>query len=183
MKKLLLISILTVAVTGTAQAELFTDVVTVNQLVLTYYDIVKDEVFNVGAYWEHNNPYPGDYNAALLAGLITDVTLTVNASDIDPLDDLVYVYFNDKNSVWHELGTIGDGDNPFPLNPTWLDDVAVYGRLYLTVQNAPPWDDWWWDTAMINTSTLEVDVVPVPGAVLLGILGLSVAGVKLRKFA
>jgi hypothetical protein len=33
----------------------------------------------------------------------------------------------------------------------------------------------------IETSTLTV--VPVPGAILLGILGLSVAGVKLRKFA
>ena len=30
---------------------------------------------------------------------------------------------------------------------------------------------------------VEVTVVPVPGAVLLGILGLSVAGIKLRKFA
>jgi len=44
-----------------------------------------------------------------------------------------------------------------------------------------------WFTAGIpltsNGGSLDVSVVPVPGAILLGILGLSVAGIKLRKFA
>ncbi len=32
-------------------------------------------------------------------------------------------------------------------------------------------------------SNVSVSLVPVPGAVLLGILGIGVAGLKLRKFA
>ena len=34
-----------------------------------------------------------------------------------------------------------------------------------------------------DTANMKYEVVPVPGAVLLGILGLGVAGMKLRKFA
>jgi len=37
--------------------------------------------------------------------------------------------------------------------------------------------------ARIDQVQLVANVVPVPGAVLLGLLGLSVAGIKLRKFA
>ncbi len=37
--------------------------------------------------------------------------------------------------------------------------------------------------ALVVTTTVSAEVVPVPGAVLLGILGLSAVGVKLRKFA
>jgi len=39
------------------------------------------------------------------------------------------------------------------------------------------------DDGGMGTDSLLVNVVPVPGAVLLGIIGLSVAGVKLRKHA
>lgn len=34
-----------------------------------------------------------------------------------------------------------------------------------------------------SSDTFHVSLVPVPGAILLGVLGLSVAGIKLRKFA
>ena len=42
-----------------------------------------------------------------------------------------------------------------------------------------------WNSAMGPNVAFDVDLepVPVPGAVLLGILGLSAAGIKLRKFA
>ena len=39
------------------------------------------------------------------------------------------------------------------------------------------------DQGLITTFDAESTVVPVPGAVLLGILGLSAAGIRLRKFA
>ncbi|MBN1806657.1 MAG: hypothetical protein JW837_15520 [Sedimentisphaerales bacterium] len=39
------------------------------------------------------------------------------------------------------------------------------------------------EEALLFQGTLEITPVPVPGAVLLGMLGLGVAGMKLRKFA
>jgi len=38
-------------------------------------------------------------------------------------------------------------------------------------------------TQYYDNFSLEINPVPVPGAILLGLLGLSVAGIKLRKFA
>jgi hypothetical protein len=40
-----------------------------------------------------------------------------------------------------------------------------------------------WGTIALDCSTLTASVVPVPGAVLLGMLGLSAAGLRLRKRA
>jgi hypothetical protein len=34
-----------------------------------------------------------------------------------------------------------------------------------------------------STGSIDAIVVPVPGAILLGLLGLGVAGIKMRKFA
>ena len=48
-------------------------------------------------------------------------------------------------------------------------------RLFFGLHNGYEW----WN----NNGDMSVTVVPVPGAVLLGMLGLSVAGMKLRKFA
>ncbi|MHC4117314.1 MAG: hypothetical protein ACYSWO_07375 [Planctomycetota bacterium] len=47
----------------------------------------------------------------------------------------------------------------------------------------PNGDDIWTDVEAAGTVTFEGTVVPVPGAVLLGMIGLSIAGVKLRKHA
>jgi hypothetical protein len=48
-------------------------------------------------------------------------------------------------------------------------------RLFFGLNNGYEWTN--------NVGALDVSVVPAPAAVLLGMLGLSVAGVKLRKFA
>jgi hypothetical protein len=48
-------------------------------------------------------------------------------------------------------------------------------RLFLGFHNGHEW----WN----NDGDMEVTVVPVPGAVILGLLGLTAAGVKLRRFA
>ncbi len=43
-----------------------------------------------------------------------------------------------------------------------------------------------WFVRRTNTATInlvETEIVPLPGAVLLGMIGLSIAGVKLRKHA
>ncbi len=47
-------------------------------------------------------------------------------------------------------------------------------RLFFGLNNGYQWAD--------NVGELSVTVIPIPGAVLLGMLGLGVAGMKLRKF-
>ena len=133
------------------------------------------------AYWDHVNPFNavGDYDAALGAGEITGVTLTVNASGIvaGGETNTVGIRFQDKNDFWHDLGLLNDGDTTFNLDPFWLDGVTVRAKL---VYNCSSWFDLW-DSARINCSDLTVRAVPVPGAALLGALGLSAAGIKLRR--
>ncbi len=74
-----------------------------------------------------------------------------------------------------------DGD---PYNETNQADIDALRDLVLQYQTfalgqVRLMDDGSWGDPI----SLSVAKVPVPGAVLLGILGLSVAGVKLRKFA
>ena len=77
--------------------------------------------------------------------------------------------------------------------------LETYSGPWSTFVFTPPDDDQYYLNLVIDTSTgpepkfdvlypswgefSDVSVVPVPGAVLLGMLGLSVAGIKLRKFA
>jgi hypothetical protein len=60
------------------------------------------------------------------------------------------------------------------LNPK-DDNAIVFGNAKLVSIGAPPSG---WDPGYIDAS-----VAPVPGAVLLGLLGLSAAGIRLRRFA
>ena len=172
MKKVMLVSILMGCLAGVAQAQVdlcvcYTDHVYVNQCLW---------VLDTSACWYHDNPYPGDYEAALANDLICDVTLKVKTSDIGS-GDVVKLKFWDAQGNSHELGFLGNGDNEFPLDPAWLDSVQVKATLCID-----SWRDWC-DTAKIVCSDLTVCAVPLPGAVLLGLLGLSAAGLKLRRRA
>jgi hypothetical protein len=177
MKKIVFASILMSCLAGIAQADLsecvcYTNHVSVNECLLVYLLHPEDS-----ACWLHSNPYPGDYEEALEDDLICKVTLTVNACDIEPCDDKVGVKLEDKDGHWRELGYLNNGDTVFCLDPEWLDTVKVKATLYYTGSICD-----WWDDAKIICSDLTVCAVPVPGAVLLGMLGLSAAGLKLRKW-
>jgi len=63
-----------------------------------------------------------------------------------------------------------------PLQP-WIGSMT-----HITVPAAPWFGGGSW-AQQYTGGNVSATVVPVPGAVLLGILGLSVAGLKLRKFA
>jgi hypothetical protein len=73
---------------------------------------------------------------------------------------------------------------PLPKDGAWTSaNTNRYVNIFLT-------DDKMFDTAVFQSNeyafefdNLAVGTVPVPAAVLLGMLGLSVAGLKLRKFA
>jgi len=73
-----------------------------------------------------------------------------------------------KSPVLHQTFIIGSS----------LSGINIPGgatRLFFGLNDGYEWTN--------NVGELSVTVVPVPGAVLLGMLGLSVAGVKLRKYA
>ena len=80
-------------------------------------------------------------------------------------------------SAWVELGEIGSGQYELLLDIDWLNDN---GELDVTIQVCNPLGT---ATAWLDHSRLygEVSCVPVPGAVLLGMLGLGAAGMRLRK--
>jgi len=92
-------------------------------------------------------------------------------------------YDTDPYSVEHT----GDYDPSELIFPSTLDFEAVEGPT--APGGGSPIVTWWGGTGMPPgnydyTITLTgAQYVPVPGAVLLGILGLGLAGIKLRKFA
>jgi hypothetical protein len=67
-------------------------------------------------------------------------------------------------------------------NPLVFDFVAFNGETLLERTRAS-WSGSGWSFATSPLTFTRAQFVPIPGAVLLGMLGLSVAGVKLRKFA
>ena len=101
---------------------------------------------------------------------------------------------NDNDDPWQIALYVDDGSGPTlssfvtvaPNNYAWINydlgsdidfstldlGIAVRG-IFTGLPNAQP----------SNPDVFHVSVVPVPAAVLLGILGLGVAGLKLRKHA
>jgi hypothetical protein len=79
--------------------------------------------------------------------------------------------------------TYGDVMTSPLLNQTFAIGDALEGinvpvgatRLFLGLNNGWEWTN--------NSGSVDVTVVPVPGAVLLGVLGLGAVGIKLRKYA
>lgn len=171
----ILVAALIALTAGSAVADTYTETVTVNANLWAGWFKPEDSIT-----WPHNNPYAGgDYEAAVTLGLIDSVTLTINASGINPGDESVGVTFFDKDGDDHYLGLLASGNTVFNLQAGWLDGVEVKGTLTYSSNGMMDWTD----DATICSSTLTVvgSPVPVPGAVLLGMLGLSVAGARLRK--
>lgn len=175
MKKSVFMLIMMCLVAGIAQADIYTDHVNVNKTlntsIINWQDSVK---------WSHTNPYPGDYEQALTDGLIGDTTLTITASKIEAGDDKVGVKFYDKNNAPHALGYLQNGETTFNPQKNWLDGVKVKATLYFTLNGQCDLCD----DAKILCSDLTVGTcpaVPVPGVILLGMLGLGAAGLKLRR--
>lgn len=138
-------------------------------------------------------PYVHDLNAGVNgldipnANLVTSATLvlTFEDDDNDNPNNKEYVSTKLEDGTWSEWSSeINTGDTVTPtVEIDWLLD-GILG-VEVRVSNLHPSDN---GDVRITTSVLsgtfeavQGPVVPVPGAVLLGLLGLSVAGAKLRK--
>ena len=100
-------------------------------------------------------------------------------------------------SDWMLIGEpLGVPTLPFAINPVWLNSDGLL-KVDVTIDDTPlndlPFggfldrfngaDAYWVESELSGTYVPSGTQVPVPGAVLLGMLGLSVAGLKLRKHA
>jgi choice-of-anchor C domain-containing protein len=100
-------------------------------------------------------------------------TMDVSAYDTDPLNPLAIQSFS--------FDITGKSHTSMGWTPMQFAFVADAASTVLRFMSTVPNDQTsGWGPALDNVT---VNLVPVPAAVLLGLLGLSVAGVKLRKFA
>ena len=158
--------------------------------------------------WEHVNPAelpggpytPEQYTAAVEAGIVTSATVTLVLDTLE-LGNEIDTWVQDKDLVWHNVGLLNtmtiapDGlsfkplsdayeghhsTTTFDLEPGWLNGLPVAMMFTLSRPLFRPFQ--------VETSTLVVTLddtfhTPAPAAVLLGMLGLGIAGLKLRKYA
>jgi hypothetical protein len=126
--------------------------------------------------WSGGTPHAGnpDVPAINISGLVAGA----------PYD--IYMYAG----VWPQVFTVNGESKSLTATgygqnyPNWVEGtqyvsflgvIAEDGAINIEIYNTAPTDT--------VVSGMQIQLVPVPGAVLLGMLGLSVVGVKLRKHA
>lgn len=86
-----------------------------------------------------------------------------------------------QKAIWFIEQEVG-GDNT-GQSGIWIAEAAAAGWTDIGLVRVLNLGDMDWTSGQMENAQDMLYLVPVPAAVLLGILGLSVAGIKLRKFA
>lgn len=142
--------------------------------------------------------FTGGASAGAMALLAIDAAKNVyiNGTPVATFGSTSFGYYLDSSNA--EGGGVFYSDTA--LNPDQLDHMLAYQGTNTDTVQIPPWAaGLWTDNEYIlawedllrggdldyNDFVVMVEsvMVPVPAAVLLGILGLGVAGLKLRKYA
>ncbi len=136
----------------------------------------KDDPFN----YAHNiNPL------VPLGDLVIDAMLTLEFVDDDPdKNGSEYVQLAFEGGSGIPIGEVDTGvyDPPFIVNVNWLDDRILNVRVEVTNENDRG-DVYLKSSTLSGNAEVASPVVPSPASVLLGFLGLTAAGLKLRKLA
>jgi len=204
MKKVILTAVLTICMATVAQADM-TETLVVNEVAGTFVDTID---FHQGSGWLYkdyvtisqgnNLEYSHNLNAGPdgldipTSNLVTNATLELRLKD-DENDNYDYNTFwhwfdyDNREYVWLgldggtlvEIGEMDTQNYSTVIGLELLNDDGVLGVDIAVVNNMGTAD------IRLDYSKLsgEYAVVPVPGAILLGLLGLSAAGIKLRKHA
>lgn len=114
-----------------------------------------------------------DINGDIISGQLSGTWSRVNVSNVFS-GMLSNVSFADNSGDGNFDGHLGSASMSFPQPIPW------HGSLIQLSTTGT-----WFSQGAYSTTSGSVDasVVPVPGAVLLGMIGLTIAGVKLRKSA
>ena len=207
MKNGLLLTMLVLATAGLAQAQMITNgsfelstrdpgsgffSVFPGQTTITGWDVISDDVHYMGTFWEASD---GDRSIDLdgtdgSAGGVSQTFATTPGMTYGLTFDMAGNPA--RGPIIKPMRVFADGqsqDFTFDITGRTFSDmgwtsmnwsfVADDTQATLRFQSLTGSG---WGPAIDNVS-LNPSVVPVPGAVLLGMLGLSVAGIKLRKHA
>ena len=113
---------------------------------------------------------------AALSGGLTDFYLPISNDNNTHWSYKLYVDDSTNGrteTAWLPVGDLGDGDQ-ITLHLTLTSAVTSVYDIGFGIR---------WKNTADSGDQFHTSIIPVPGAVLLGILGLSAAGIKLRRFA
>jgi len=139
----------------------------------------------------YEEPFLGDVGfVGWLSGDGASMRLGVENSDIGNYTGFRTYVGNDNQSIWHvrafaNSDVSGDWVALRPGQGAWLDvtfsdEVALTTFGFDVMLATDPTDTYPSDYPSVQ-DTFHVSAVPVPGAVLLGLLGMGAAGLKLRR--
>lgn len=153
-----------------------TDIDISTTYVRTYTNSWPNALLRDRAIWSDGSNHPGTLDKP---------AITISGLDAGTVYDIyLYAGYYAQTYSINGISKSLTGANYTQDQPSWTEGVqyvsfsgisAADGSIGIDIYNTAPTDT--------VVSGMQIQAVPVPGAVLLGLLGLSVAGAKLRKRA